>query len=221
MKKIIVSIGFFLFAATCQAQLYVYDANHFNIIMNNGTARLAAEMTYQSSLENIHKNTDDINLNLTSVTLVQHMIHRSLTEINQTLREGLQVKQMGYLTADIIKNSNAALALAQGDPALLLFAEKAAGDLKQRSLGLVGDVSSVVLARDKHVLLNYNVRDELIKNVIEQLQIMNAIIYTIRQNMYYARARGLIHSLNPFQDYINQDLALERQVLFKRKLLKR
>lgn len=222
MKGFSIALLIFLFAETGNAQiLYVFDKAHMSTINANGAARIAAETNYQNSLESIHKNTDDINLNLSSVTLIQTMIHRSLTEINQTLKQGIQIKQMAYLTEDIIKNSKAALALAQGDPALMLFAQNAADQLKTRSVGLVGDVSAVVLSKNENVLLNYNVRDELIRKVIEQLQIMNAIIYSIKQNMYYAKAHGLLRSLNPFQDFVNQDMALEKQVLFKRRLLKR
>lgn len=204
---------------TANAQRVVLDRGHLNIVNSNASVRLGAELGYHASLEKIRRNTDDIGINLSSVVLVQNMIHRSLTEVNEALRDAIQVKQMGYLINDIFKNSSEAVALAQGNPALMLFAEDTAQQLKMRGIKMVGDVSTFILDNKQDVMMNYNVRDELISKIVKELQIMNAMIYTIKQNMYWAKQRGLIKSLNPYNEYVNRDVQKLNEIITKRRIL--
>jgi len=202
-----------------KAQRLVIDKGHLNQVNANASVRLGAELAYHASLEKIRRNTDDIGINLSSVVLVQTMIHRSLTEVNEALRDAIQVKQMGYLINDIFKNSSEAVALAQGNPALMLFAEDTAQQLKMRGLKMVGEVSTFILDNKQNVMMNYNVRDELISKIVKELQIMNAMIYTIKQNMYWAKQRGLMKSLNPYNEYINRDVQKLNEIITKRRIL--
>jgi len=201
-------------------QTVISDPGHLAIVNSNGAVRLASEVTYQSSLEQIKRNTDNIGINLSSVSLVQTIIHKSLTEVNQALRDGIQVKQMTNLINDIYKYSSETMELAKDNPALLLFAEDATRQMKERGLALVGDVSNVVLSQKENVLMNYNVRDELIGKVTRELQIMNGLIYGIRQNVYWAKKRGVIKSVNPYSQYVTKDFAIMDDILLKHKMLK-
>src|SRR5690606_40138236 len=87
------------------AQSYVtiiYDSKHLAIVGQNAAVRSAAEITHNSYLNTIKERLDDINLNVSSVVMVQNMIHRSLTEVDQALRTGLTVRQIGQIGAEII-----------------------------------------------------------------------------------------------------------------------
>ncbi|QJD98556.1 hypothetical protein HH214_21605 (plasmid) [Mucilaginibacter robiniae] len=220
MKQLFTLIVLFLVFKQGYAQRVVFDPGHLAIVNSNGATRLSAELAYQASLEQIRKNTDDIAVNLTSVTLVQTMIHRSLTEINEAFKDAIQVKQMGYLINDIFRYSSDAMELAKGNPELLLFAEDATQQMKTRGLKVVADVSNIVLQQKENVLMNYNVRDELMRKVITELQIMNALMYTIRQNMYWAKMRGVIKSINPYSQYLEKDFSIVDDILRKRRMLK-
>lgn len=208
MKCLLIFVAFLLILKDSYAQRVVFDKGHLDIVNSNAASRLAAELSYHASLEQIRKNTDDIAINLTSVSLVQTMIHRSLTEVNEALKDDIQVKQMAFLIDDIYRYSREAVELAKGNPELMLFAEASTQQLKYRGIKILGEVSSVVLQQKENVLMNYNVRDELIRKVIDELRIMNALIYGIRQNMYWAKARGVIKSINPYRQYIDKDLAI-------------
>jgi len=221
MKHLFILIAFLFIIKVGYAQRVVFDPGHLNIVNSNAATRLAGEFAYHASLEQIRKNTDDIAINLTSVSLVQTMIHRSLTEINEALKDAIQVKQMAYLIDDIYRYSGEAIELAKGNPELMLFAEESTQQLKFRGIKILTEVSSVVLQQKENVLMNYNVRDELIRKVLDELRIMNALIYGIRQNMYWAKTRGVIKSLNPYRQYIDKDLAIMDDILRKRQMIKR
>ena len=220
MKRILILIAFLLILKDNYGQRVVFDKGHLDIVNSNAATRLAGELSYHASLEQIRKNTDDIAINLASVSLVQTMIHRSLTEVNEALKDAIQVKQMAYLINDIYRYSGEAIELAKGNPELMLFAEASTQQLKYRGIKILAEVSSVVLQQKEDVLMNYNVRDELIRKVLDELRIMNALIYGIRQNMYWAKARGVIKSINPYRQYIDKDLAIMDDILRKRQMIK-
>jgi hypothetical protein len=220
MKRILILIAFLLLLKDSYGQRVVFDKGHLDIVNSNAATRLAGELSYHASLEQIRKNTDDIAINLASVSLVQTMIHRSLTEVNEALKDAIQVKQMAYLINDIYRYSGEAIELAKGNPELMLFAEASTQQLKYRGIKILAEVSSVVLQQKEDVLMNYNVRDELIRKVLDELRIMNALIYGIRQNMYWAKARGVIKSINPYRQYIDKDLAILDDILRKRQMIK-
>jgi hypothetical protein len=220
MKRILILIAFLLILKDSYGQRLVFDKGHLDIVNSNAATRLAGELSYHASLEQIRKNTDDIAINLASVSLVQTMIHRSLKEVNEALKDAIQVKQMAYLINDIYRYSGEAIELAKGNPELMLFAEASTQQLKYRGIKILAEVSSVVLQQKEDVLMNYNVRDELIRKVLDELRIMNALIYGIRQNMYWAKARGVIKSINPYRQYIDKDLAIMDDILRKRQMIK-
>ncbi|MEN0053589.1 MAG: hypothetical protein AAGC65_07960 [Mucilaginibacter sp.] len=220
MKRTTLIIALLFGVKVSYCQRIVFDPGHLEIVNSNAATRLAAELSYDNSLEQIHKNTDDIALNLSSVALVQTMIHRSLTEVNEALKDGIQIKQLGTLVASITKYSNQALDLAKDNPELMLFAESATQQMKERGIKIVTEVSTVVLQQKEDLLMNYNVRDELIRKVVNELQIMNALAYGIWQNMYWAKERGIIKSLNPYRQYVAKDDAIMDDILRKRRIIK-
>jgi len=199
----------------------VFDRNHFRIINENGAMRNSSELLYQQSLEGIKQNTDDIGVNTASLAMLQTIIHRSLTEVNEALKDAIQVKYIGQLFQMIHTNSNEVLDMASQDPVLLLFAEEYIGQAKERSLLLVTEVSGFILGQGNNLLINHNVRDELLSIVRTELQLINSYLLTIRNSMFWAKMNGVLKRLNPYQAYINQDLNLVNRILIQKEILER
>lgn len=203
------------------AQVIIFDENHFRIVNENGAMRSFSELSYQESLGGIKKNTDDIAVHTASLAMVQTIIHRSLTEVNEALKDAIQIKQMGRTIQQIYATSDMALDLASADPVLLLFAETYIKQAKERSVALLADVSNFILSEGNDVLINHNVRDELIGKVRIELQLIHAYMLAVKNSMYWAKMNGVLKKLNPYQSYLNQDINLINQILFQKKLLTR
>lgn len=203
------------------AQTVVYDRRHLETINENAAIRNVSEITYQQNLEAIRRNTDDIGVNMASLAMVQTMIHRSLSEVNEALKDAIQVKQMGRIIQQIYSTSDQIIETASQDPILLLFAETYLRQAKERSLSLVAEVSSFILAEGNNVLISYNTRDELLTMVYNELQMINAYILAVRNSMYWAKVNGVLRKLNPYQTYINQDINIINRILIQKKTLER
>tara|TARA_R110002049_G_scaffold223441_4_gene395111 strand:+ start:2671 stop:3330 length:660 start_codon:yes stop_codon:yes gene_type:complete len=201
------------------SQTYVFDERHFAIVNANGVMRNISEIGYHRSLEIINNNTDDIGLNSASLALVNTMILNSLTQVNEGLKDAIQVKNIGKTILHINEVSTEVYDIAQQNPILLLFAEEYILQAKTRGLNLVTEVSSFILKESNEVLINYNVRDQLLDTVQTELQVILAYMIAVRNSMYWANVNGVIKMLNPYQDFINRDLALSNQIIQKRKSL--
>jgi hypothetical protein len=214
----------FLFFALCfmlsaKAQEYVFDPQYFASVEANQAVRSSAEETHNQYLGKINNNLNDINLNVGSVVLAQTIIYNGLAEVNSTLKDGLEVKYMATITSDMVSNLDQCLTLAKSEPYLLLFATGIEHEMQLRAISLVSDVSGYVLKEGSNVLADYNGRDQLLRKVTQDLQILDSLAYGAWRAMYWAQQRGLLASVNPWQNYINKDKLFVQQIIDNAKYL--
>lgn len=208
-------------AVESYSQTLVFDKEHFSIVNANAGVRNVSEIGYHQTLDIIRQNTDDIILNSSSLALVQTMIVNSLTQINEGFKDAIQVRMIAETVLDISSISAEAFQLAGDNPILFLFVEEYTVQAKNRSLNLATEVSSLILKEGDNVLMNYNVRDELLDSVQEELQVILALVLAAKNSIYWAKTNGIIRSLNPYQAYINRDLGLINEIIIKQKILSR
>ncbi|OYX24456.1 MAG: hypothetical protein B7Z16_00320 [Algoriphagus sp. 32-45-6] len=202
-------------------QTVIFDKAHFSIVNANASVRNASEIGYHQTLDIIRQNTDDIILNSSSLALVQTMIVNSLTQINEGFKDAIQVRMIAETVLDISSVSAEAFQLAGDNPILFLFVEEYTAQAKNRSIKLATEVSSLILKEGDNLLMNYNVRDELLDSVQKELQVILALVLAAKNSIYWAKTNGIIRSLNPYQAYINRDLGLINEIIIKQKILTR
>jgi hypothetical protein len=212
-------LAFPFYLSPCFAQEYVFDPQYFVSVESNQAVRSGAELTHQNYLGKINTNINDLNINMGSVVLAQTIIYNGLANVNSALKDGLEVKYMATTTADMISYLNQALALAKAEPYLLLFASGIASEMKVRAVSMVSEVSAYVLKQGGNVLVDYNGRDQLLKRVSQQLQILDGLAYGAWRAMYWAKERGILASVNPWANYINKDKFFVQQIIQNAKYL--
>lgn len=203
-----------------KAQAYVVDQRRLASVEANQAVRMTAEQTHHQLLVKINANLDKLNTNASAVVLAQTMIYNGLANVNSVLKDGLAFKNIASITADIIYYLGKTMQVARDDPALFLFVAQYQNELGPRITALVSDVSAFILKSGDDVLADYNSRDQLLKRVITQLQVIDALAYGAWRSMYWAAEQGVLNSLNPFSGYINQDKNYATQILNNAKYLK-
>lgn len=211
MKNLLI-IPLMLLCSKVSAQRVVYDKNHLNQVLANQAVRLSAEQAHQSNLKSIETSVKSINLNVASVVLIQDVIYRSLTEVREGLRDGLQIKNMAIYVSDVLKYSNQMIDQAKDEPYLLLFAEENMQWSKRRLLALTEEVNKLVLTGGKEVMMDYVKRDELLDMINHELILLRASVYRAYRAMYYAKQNGLLKSLNPYKNFIERDKDLVNEI---------
>jgi len=223
MKKQLIILFFICLSTLTFGQSYVtiiYDAKHLAIVNENGAIRLASEQTHNNMLGNIRGRIDDINVNISSVVLVQNMIHRSLTEVDRALKSGRSVLHISRLVQDIATHSTKMLETAKGEPWLLLFAEDVARQLKDRGVNLAAEISDFVLQEGKNVLMDYEKRDHLMRKIILELKVIRALVFSMERSMYWAKINGVLKMANPYRNFINMDKRKADEIIRNYYLLK-
>jgi len=202
-----------------KAQEYVLDPQYLASVEANQAVRMSAEQTHNDYLNKINNNLNNLNINVGSVVTAQTIIYNGLANVNSALRDGLEVKYMATITGDMISYLDQALTLAKDKPYLLLFATGIGNEMKTRSVLLVSDVSGFVLKEGSNVLADYNARDQLLRKVTMQLQILDSLAYGAWRAMYWASQQSLLATLNPWQAYVNKDKLFVQQIISNAKYL--
>jgi len=221
MKKLLLFLLLCCGLRHARAQQMVIDVQHAVAVTENGMVRSSAESTHASYLGKIKDNVNDLNTNAGAVVLAQTMIYNALSNVNSALKNGLEVKHMAFIIADMNAYIGQALALAKNDPALLAFAGSISTEMKTRALALVNDVSGFVLKEGNNVLADHAARDELLRKVTQQLQILDGLAYGAWKAMFWAKQRGVFASLNPFATYISRDRLFVEQIIRNARYLRR
>jgi hypothetical protein len=219
-KRILMLLLPFAFCLSpCFAQQYVFDPQYFGSVVANQAVRSSAEATHNQYLGKINTNIEDINTNVGSVVLAQTIIYLALSNVNSALKDGIEVKNMAFITADMINYLNQALELAKAQPYLLLFASNIENEMRLKAISLVSDVSGYILKEGSNILADYNSRDELLRKVTQQLQILDGLAYGTWKAMFWAKESGILASVNPFANYINKDKIFVSQIIQNAKYL--
>lgn len=217
--KLFFCLAFGLMASAGHCQVISFDPWHFNAVVENQVVRSAAEGTHNNYLGKINNNIEQVNTNLGSVVLAQAMIYNALANVNSALKDGLAVKNIGFITYDINYYLEQAMALAKDDPILLLTTSKLQNEMGPKAIALVSDISGYVLKEGDNVLADYNGRDQLLRRVIQQLQILDSMAYGTWKTMHWAKERGLLRTLNPWAAFIGKDKAFALQIIQNAKYL--
>lgn len=220
MKKVLLLLLLATLRLAGHAQEYVFDPMYCESVVVNAADRSGAEATHDKYLNQINNNVTTINTNASSVVLAQTMIYNGLANVNSALKDGLAVKNLSVVVADMLNYLNQCLLLAKDQPELLLFAQTIQQQMQQRAVALVSDVSSYVLKEGDNVLADYNSRDQLLRKVTMQLQVIDGLAYGAYRAMYWAKERGIIASVNPYQAWINSDISKANQIILNAKYLK-
>lgn len=206
--------------STLRAQQIVVDPEHFAAVVRNAAVRSSAESTHEQYLSRINDNINDLNTNVGSVVLAQNMVYESLSNVNSALKNGLALKNMSVIIADMTGYIRQSLDLARSDPNLVLFAGNITSEMRTRAAMIVSDVSAFILKEGSGVLADYNARDELLHKVTQQLQILDGLAYGTWKAVYWAKQRGIIAAATPFGDYLNRDKLYVSQIIQNAKYLK-
>jgi hypothetical protein len=219
--KIIILLAFSLFLSGCVlAQSVVVDVQHAIAVSENGAVRSSAESMHNNYLGKINSNLNTVNTNMSTVVLAQMIIYNSLSNVNSALKDGLAVKNMAVITRDMVSYLDQCLELAKAQPELLLFASGIENEMQVRAIGLVSDVSGYILKEGGNVLADYNSRDQLLRKVTQQLQILDSLAYGAWRAMFWAKERGVLASANPYANWINRDKSFASQIIINAKYLK-
>ena len=151
---------------------------------------------------------------------LQSQIYQGLSEVSCVMRSLLSVKEIYETSIDVIEDLEKVGKLGRKNPALLLFAESAAREIKTRASLLSTQVGSFVLKGGKDNLMDSGERAKLLNAILGQLLLLRGLSYGMYRSMYWADQRGILRSINPYAGFINIDKRIAEEVILKTKMFK-
>lgn len=211
----------------------------FSLICNSLYAQIyidpavsAATATHAGIINNQLK---DVNGNLTLIqrgqlaitgqlaiaNQLQDHIYTGLSEVSAAMRSLLAFKDITEITIDIIQNTDKTIQIAKTNPLLLLFAEQGAREFKTRAATIATEVGNFVLKGGKDNLLDSGERAKLLNHIRTELAILRGVAFGMQRSMFWAQQRGIIQSINPYNQFINIDKNIADDIIKNSRLLKK
>lgn len=222
MKAIILFLTIGLFAreqAQSQYITFYMDMNHYLAVSANQLARVAAEQSLTGQASEISAHTDAENTTISQFLLARQLVFKTLTEVDEAIKDGLQVRRQLSLVNDILEELLQIEALAAESPDLLLFARQAGLRVKEQALELYGEVERFYTKGGIAGMMDYNTRDELLGQLTRRLQLLRGTLFGLYRSLYWTKLNGSWKTLHPFSRWVNQDRVLIENILVKVKTL--
>lgn len=219
MKAIIFMCGMFLFWTSAFSQIYVDPTTAGAMAVHSGVINGQLNKT-NDNLTLIQRGQLAVTGQLVIVNDLQNQIYRGLSEVSSAVRSILAIQDIAEVSIDIVEDVNKAIAIAQTNPALLLFAESGAREFKRRGTALATEVSAFVLQGGVNNLMDSGERAKLLGRIRTELMILRGVAYGMHRTMFWAKQRGILNSLNPYAGYLNIDKQIADDIIRNAKYLK-
>ncbi|MET3981740.1 hypothetical protein ABIB62_004357 [Mucilaginibacter sp. UYP25] len=190
MKKLILLTALFLSGRAGFSQIYVDPATAAAMAVHSGTINGQLNKT-NDNLTLIQRGQLAVTGQLVIVNNLQQQIYKGLSEVSGAVRSLLAVQDIAEISVDIVGDVNKAVALAQSNPALLLFAESGAREFKRRGTALATEVSSFVMQGGINNLMDSGERAKLLNRIRTELMILRGVAYGMQRTMFWAKQRGI------------------------------
>lgn len=206
--------------AQVYTQLY-YDTKHLTAFTENQAFRFANEIILKNQTEKIKDNIENANTNIAKFVLVKDMVYRYLTEVNEALKDGRQMKYIIRLVDEIVTESRGAIGDIADAPQFAVFTLNSVETIRLQSALVFSEIAQLVNHGGVDVMMTNATRDEILTEIVIRLKIMRSALFRIRSSIKWAKFHGFWKTLNPFRSWVNQDRSVINRILRDYKYLTR
>lgn len=164
----------------------------------------------QSAIETLQASTA---ATVNFITQWQTKLYNGLTQVSGTLKNAWQVVDCGKSLVAIVNNYSKMINLASADPVLFAIIVDLQPDLVQRATLAYSNISSLVLAEKKDLLMDAGERMTILREVQTQLKIIEAMTTSGVFKLEWIKKQGIINALNPFSLYVQRDANIVQDIL--------
>lgn len=161
--------------------------------------------------------------NLTLLTRMKN-VYRTLQSRYNTLGTAINIANIGiYATPavrQIVRNQAEIIRLVEDHPALAALGYQTEIEFVEKAQGLIGYVTGLTLSFGDVNQMKASDRKLLFDYVLMQLSEIQELSGNLVNTLTYSSLNSLLRSVNPFQDYIDQDKSVAESIIQNAKYLK-
>lgn len=189
-------------------------------LSKNQAARLASNEAFLKSYEKQKKLYDDVNKKITQIIFVQEFIYDKLTKVNQTIKQGKQLKYLYRYLDDVIKNSKKMLKLTAQKPQYAILQTRYYNAILKEVSLIYSELKDQILKEGDRILIDTYDREYLINKVFDRVRILHGNVLYINLILETAEERPYIYHIPTLDYYINLDKLIIDDILRKYNYLK-
>jgi hypothetical protein len=161
--------------------------------------------------------------NLTLLTKTKNM-YRTLQQRYNTLGIAINIADIGIyatpMVSRIVSNQAQIIQLVQKNPALIAIGYQSALQFTIQARSLVSYVTGLTLALGDVNQMKASDRKMLFDYVISELSNIQDLSGNMLNMMQYSSLAALLRAANPFQNFIDADIAIGKEIIQNAKYLK-
>lgn len=155
---------------------------------------------------------------LTYANNLHDKVLAGLTEVSGTVSNALTIKYIYEDTKAIVEDVKEAVQIAAGNPVLTIFAVEHSKHFQVRAVELSAEITRIITGGE-HNMMNAGERQSLLNYIHTEVKLLRASAYLVKDSMYWAKMFGIWNSLNPFKQWVNQDVTIMRGIINQAKML--
>lgn len=220
MKKLLFTFCLCFLAAVAFAQQSTLDIVGIHQLVDESTAENKQQVNARNQQAAATAN-EQANL-----TLLEKLkgTYRTLQQRYNTLGTAITVADVGIyavpMVDQIVSYQAQIVALAEKNPALIAIGFQTELQFAEKAKSLLGYVSGLILSYGDVNQMKASDRKMLFDYVILQLSALQQLSGNMVNMMQYSSLASLLKAANPFQNFINADIGISKNIIQNAKYLK-
>lgn len=220
MKKTLLIITICLFAAAAFAQQKTLDIPGIHQLVDESTSENKLQVKARDRQAAATANEQ---ANLTLLAKLK-ATYRTLQQRYNTLGTAINIADIGIyaspMVEHIVSNQSQIIALAEKNPALIAIGYQSELQFAEKAKSLIGYVAGLVLSIGDVNQMKASDRKMLFDYVISELSSIQELSGNMVNMMQYSSLAALLKAANPFQNFIDADKSLAKDIIQNAKYLK-
>ena len=151
-------------------------------------------------------------------------VYRTVQQRYNTLGTAINIADIGIyatpMVEHIVSNQKQIIQLAEKNPALIAIGYQSEIQFAEKAKSLAGYIAGLTLSLGDVNQMKASDRKLLFDNVISELNTIQELSANMVSMMQYSNLASLLKAANPFQNFINADQSIGKQIIQNAKYLK-
>lgn len=220
MKKLFLTMFFGLVFADAIAQQKTLDIPGIHQLVDQSISenKLQVKARDQQALATANEKAN--------LTLLEKFkgIYRTLQQRYNALGTAISVADIGIYATPMVKrivsNQEQIIALAEKNPALIAIGYQSAIQFAEKAKSLAAYVAGLTLSIGDVNQMKVSDRKLLFDYILSELSSIQELSGNMLNMMHYSSLASLLRAANPFQNFINADQAIGKDIIQNAKYLK-
>lgn len=220
LKPFLILLPFCFYLSSVKAQQSTLDIPSMHQLIDQSKSEHTQQVGARNNQATVTANEQ---ANLTLLTKLKNM-YRTLQQRYNTLGTAINMADIGiYATPEvkqIVRYQAQIIGLVEKNPAIAFLGYRAEVEFVEKAQGLIGYVTGLTLSLGDVNQMKASDRKMLFDYVLMQLSEIQELSGNLVKTLSYSNLSSLLRSVNPFQNYIDQDKNVAESIIQNAKYLK-